>query len=82
MVKGRSVLLATVFVFLAAAAWFVMGRQRGPELPAYQAASAPIVQIVVATGRVAALSRAQVGSEVTGLVVERRLCGRKAFQPV
>src|SRR5690606_5584571 len=73
MAKSRSVLLATACVLLITAVWLVLERQRGPELPAYQVTSAPLVQTVVATGRVAALSRAQVGSEVTGVVVERRV---------
>lgn len=33
----------------------------------------PLVQSVVATGQVITVSRAQVGSEVTGVVLERRV---------
>lgn len=46
---------------------------RGPVLPAYQIQSSPLVQIVVATGRVISTSRIQVGSEITGVVIERRV---------
>ncbi|GAB3550483.1 efflux RND transporter periplasmic adaptor subunit [Noviherbaspirillum agri] len=46
---------------------------RGPALAGYEVAARPLVQTVVATGRVTAVSRAQVGSPVTGVVVERRV---------
>lgn len=46
---------------------------RGPELPAYRIEPGPLVQTVVATGRVIGTSRAQVGSEVTGTVLERHV---------
>lgn len=71
--KGRSIFLAFACLLLAAAAWFGWQVQRGPELSGYEVTAGPLVQTVVATGRVAALSRAQVGSEVTGVVVERRV---------
>jgi HlyD family secretion protein len=40
-------------------------------LPSYTVASMPIVQTVVATGRVMTVSRAQVGSEITGVILKR-----------
>ncbi len=46
---------------------------QGPLLPGYRIESRPLVQTVVATGRVITTSRAQVGSEVTGVVLERRV---------
>ena len=46
---------------------------RGPLLPGYRIESGPLVQNVVATGRVIATSRVQVGSEITGTVRERRV---------
>ena len=46
---------------------------RGPALPAYELAVMPLQQTVVASGRVAAVSRAQVGAEMTGVVLERRV---------
>ncbi len=48
-------------------------RLRGPELPGYRIESRPLVQTVLATGRVITTSRAQVGSEITGTVRERRV---------
>lgn len=46
---------------------------RGPLVPAYQLQEGPLTQIVVATGRVISTSRVQVGTEVTGVVTERRV---------
>ena len=46
---------------------------RGPALAGYKVAERPLVQTVVATGRVVAVSRAQIGSPVTGVVIERRV---------
>ena len=54
---------------------------QGPVLPAYQVRSAPLIQNVVATGRVISTSRAQVGSEVIGTVVERRVREGDKVQP-
>ncbi|HWS77617.1 MAG TPA: efflux RND transporter periplasmic adaptor subunit, partial [Thermomonas sp.] len=53
----------------------------GPVLAGYQVQSRPLVQTVVATGRVVAVSRAQVGSPVTGVVLERRVREGDAVQP-
>ncbi|MBK6673240.1 MAG: efflux RND transporter periplasmic adaptor subunit [Proteobacteria bacterium] len=61
-----SVLLVLVALLLAS-------RLRGPQLPGYRLEAGPLVQVVVATGRVISTSRVQVGSEVTGTVIERRV---------
>ncbi|CAN5346072.1 efflux RND transporter periplasmic adaptor subunit [soil metagenome] len=45
----------------------------GPSVAGYQIESRALVQSLVATGRVIAVSRAQVGSEITGVVLERRV---------
>jgi HlyD family secretion protein len=65
-------------VVLAVAIMLVIGlvllRQwQGPLLQGYRIEPAPLVQTVVATGRVVTVSRAQVGSEITGVVLERRV---------
>ncbi|MCA1857150.1 efflux RND transporter periplasmic adaptor subunit [Massilia oculi] len=65
--------LVLALLLLALAAWILSARARGPALPAYQVVAQPLVQTVVATGRVAAVSRAEVGSAVTGVLVERRV---------
>ncbi len=61
-----------LLVVLALLAWGV-ARWRGPVLPGYVLQSGPMVQHVVATGRAASLSRVQVGAEIAGLVLERRV---------
>ena len=59
---------------LAVLLGFLLYRQgQGPLLPGYRIESRPLAQTVVATGRVITTSRAQVGSEVTGVVLERRV---------
>ena len=44
-----------------------------PKLPVYAIESRPLVQQVVATGRLITTSRSQVGSEITATVVERHV---------
>ena len=62
--------LAVVLVIVA----FVLFRHwQGPRLAAYEVTARPLVQTVVATGRVVSVSRAQVGSQISGVVVERRV---------
>ena len=52
-----------------------MGAQKmaGPRLDAYQVVAQPLVQTVVATGRVTAPARVQVGSPITGVVLQRHV---------
>lgn len=77
----RPRLAVPVIVIAAVAGWLLLGKLRGPELEAYQVGARPLVQTVVATGRVVAVSRAQVGSPVTGVVVERRVEEGDRVQP-
>lgn len=58
---------------IAIAAVLLVPRLRGTELPGYRVELRPLVQTVVATGRVISTSRVQVGSEVTSTVRERRV---------
>ncbi|MGE8560129.1 MAG: efflux RND transporter periplasmic adaptor subunit [Acinetobacter sp.] len=61
-----------IIILLMLAAGFALFRWwQGPLLPSYTVASMPLVQTVVATGRVETVSRAQIGSEITGVVLER-----------
>lgn len=69
--KFRWMLFA--LLLLAGVAWYLAGALRGPVLAAYRIEAGPLVQTVVATGRVISTSRSQVGSEITGTVVERRV---------
>lgn len=63
-------LLVLALLFLGYWLWL---RWQGPQLPGYRLEWRPLVQTVVATGRVVTPSRVQVGSEITGVVVERRV---------
>jgi len=78
----RSVVFAAIgCIALGAIGWGVLQKVRGPALDGYEVVARPLVQTVVATGRVVAVSRAQVGSPVTGVVVERRVQEGDAVQP-
>jgi HlyD family secretion protein len=78
----RALFLVTVACLaFGALAWGLVQKMRGPALAGYEVAARPLVQTVVATGRVAAVSRAQVGSPVTGVVVERRVQEGDLVQP-
>ncbi|MEY4762000.1 MAG: hypothetical protein RLZZ200_1856 [Pseudomonadota bacterium] len=69
---GRGMSIA-VALTLAVAIGAAVQSGRGPSLAVYRLESRPLVQTVVATGRVVTTSRVQAGSEVTGVVVERRV---------
>lgn len=71
--KNKRILLLLAIATVAILALVMLQRARGPELPGYVVESRPLVQVVVATGRVISTSRVQVGSEVTGTLVERRV---------
>ncbi len=77
----RPVMVAIAGIAVALAGWILWQQARGPVLPGYQVQAAPLVQTVVATGRVVAVSRAQVGSPLTGVVVERRVREGDAVAP-
>lgn len=64
---------AIICVVVALGAWWLLSVLRGPVLAGDTVREAPLVQTVVATGRVAAVSRVEVGSQITGVVVERRV---------
>lgn len=69
----RKWLLTGAVVAVALLAAWVIAAARGPALAGYHVTAGPIVQNVVATGRIAAPSRVQVGAEISGLVLERRV---------
>lgn len=63
-----------IIVLLILVAGFVVFRWwQGPLVASYRISAMPLVQTVVATGRVSTVARAQVGSEITGVVLERRV---------
>jgi HlyD family secretion protein len=72
-IKRHLFLVAVACLILGALAWGLVQKMRGPALVGYKVAAQPLVQTVVATGRVMAVSRAQVGSPVTGVVVTRHV---------
>lgn len=71
--KRYRFLVIAVCLALVMLVWGGVQKMRGPALSGYQVQVQPLVQIVVATGRVAAVSRAQVSSPITGVVLERRV---------
>ena len=79
----KRVLLIAIVASLAigALAWGLVQNNRGPALAGYEVTARPLVQTVVATGRVTAVSRAQIGSPVTGVVLERRVKEGDLVQP-
>ena len=78
----RVFFISTVVCLVAGAlAWGLLQSERGPALAGYEVTARPLVQTVVATGRVAAVSRAQIGSPVTGVMVERRVKEGDLVQP-
>ncbi|GGA80379.1 permease [Arenimonas soli] len=74
-------LAAALVLVVAALGWLLLGKLRGPGFEAYEVTARPLVQTVVATGRVVAVSRAQVGSPVTGVVLDRRVQEGDAVRP-
>jgi HlyD family secretion protein len=46
---------------------------RAPEVTVYRLEKRPLLQSLVASGRVESVSRAQVGTEITGVVLERKV---------
>src|SRR5690554_2176636 len=79
--KRRTLLIAIACLVVAGLAWTLAQRLRGPVVAGYQVTAQPLVQTVVATGRVTAVSRVQVGSPVTGVVIERRVREGDFVQP-
>ena len=78
----RVFLISTVACLaIGALGWVLVQSKRGPALAGYEVTARPLVQTVVATGRVAAVSRAQIGSPVTGVLVGRRVKEGDLVQP-
>lgn len=66
--RKRSLVLAAVLAAAAALAWASLHATRGPSVEAYAVARGPLVQTVVASGRVESPRRVDIGSQVTGTV--------------
>ncbi|MCH8501180.1 MAG: efflux RND transporter periplasmic adaptor subunit [Aliidiomarina sp.] len=68
MLKMKFVLLTSLVIVVGYLVWQTW---QGPVVQAYTVQRAPLVQTVVAAGRVMNEARLQVGTEVTGMVVAR-----------
>lgn len=71
--RKHGVVVLLVAIVVTGLAWMTLQRMQGPELAAYRVQAQPLVQTVVATGRVASASRAQVGAQIAGVIAERRV---------
>lgn len=71
--KSKRLLLGLAAVVLLSVCVLLFREWRGPAVAGYRVEARPLVQTVVATGRVIGESRVQVGSEITGVVLERRV---------
>lgn len=54
---------------------------QGPLVSTYRIQERPLVQTIVASGRIVTPSRAQIGSEIAGVVLERRVAEGDQVQP-
>ena len=63
--------IVSALLFIIIAGFFAFRWWQGPLLPSYRISSMPLVQTVVATGRVVAVSNTDIGSEISGVVLER-----------
>lgn len=87
MAEGLSVSLKSrrglVIAALAALIVIALALQavRGAKAPGYRVEERPLTQSVVASGRVISVSRVQIGSEITGVVLERRVEEGEAVAP-
>jgi HlyD family secretion protein len=64
---------ALVLLAVLAAGWMGFRAWQGPVVQTALLTPTPLVQTVVATGRVASAARAQVGAEITAVVIERHV---------
>ena len=66
-------LIVSALLLIIIAGFFAFRWWQGPLLPSYRISAMPLVQTVVATGRVVAVSNTDIGSEISGVVLERRV---------
>ena len=66
-------LIVSALLLIIVAGFFALRWWQGPLLPSYRISAMPLVQTVVATGRVVAVSNTDIGSEISGVVLERRV---------
>lgn len=73
LIKSKRLLIGLAAAVVLAAGLMLLREWRGPAAPGYRVEARPLVQTVVAAGRVVGVSRVQVGTEITGVVTERRV---------
>lgn len=73
MRAAKSSSLLVLIVLLIALGYGTLRWWQGPQVEGYVINAMPLVQTVVATGRVVTESRAQISSEITAVVLERRV---------
>lgn len=79
--KRNRLLWLVLAVALMVAGLLAYRAVRGTPVPVYVVAQAPLVQYVVATGRVSAVSNTQVGTEITGIVQAVQVSQGDLVQP-
>lgn len=70
--KSPRILIA-VIIALGIGGWLGWRAWQGPTVEVYVTQSEPLIQTVVASGRVISTSTASIGAEITGVVVERHV---------
>lgn len=70
---GRYKLLIIIVLLILVLAFALFRWWQGPRIPGYTLSAMPLVQNVVASGRVTTVARTQIGSEITGVVLETRV---------
>lgn len=62
-----------IIIALAIGGWLGWRAWQGPVVEVYVTQNEPLIQTVVATGRVISTSTSQIGAEITGIVVQRHV---------
>lgn len=65
--------VVAVLIALTLGAWLGWRTWQGPVVQVYVTQNEPLIQTIVASGRVISTSTAQIGAEITGVVVERHV---------
>ena len=63
--------IVVIILIILAVGFAVFRWWQGPKVESYSIISMPLVQTLVATGKVVTVSRTEIGSEITGVVLKR-----------
>lgn len=66
-------IVVAIIIALAIGGWLGWRAWQGPVVEVYVAQTEPLIQTVVASGRVISTSTASIGAEITGVVVDRHV---------